>query len=432
MTDPRRAGAALFAVYAALYAVFLHLDWRRAELVLFVAAVPVFAALVLLLRRAPWTARTTLAVVFGGAVLLQVVALTAPPSTSDDVNRYIWDGRVQFDGIDPYSYPPQAPQLAHLRDPSLFPTGRTDCPWPIPDGCTVINRPSVRTVYPPAAQLVFDGTRAVTFGHGGVRAFQVLAVLGVLAVAGLLALLLTRTRRPVWPVAIWAWSPLAVLDYANNAHLDWAAALLGVGALAVSSRGRSASSGVLVALATLTKLYPALLIPSLLRRRPWVVIVAGLATGVLLYLPHVVAVGADVVGYLPGYLGEEGYDSGSRLLLLGLVLPHPLDTVVGGLLVAGTAVWALRRTDPDAPEQSAVVVLGVAFLVTTPGYSWYSGLLLALIVLARRYEWLPVAFAPGLAYLLGRGIPLATTGYALAGVSVAAVLLWRRRVGEPV
>ena len=72
------------------------------------------------------------------------------------------------------------------------------------------------------------------------------------------------------------------------------------------------------------------------------------------------------------------------------------------------------------------MVVGVAFLVATPAYGWYAGLLLALCVLSRRLEWLPVAFAPCIVYLLRTEVThdsLPATGvYALAGLATASLL----------
>src|SRR5438128_3444001 len=62
-----------------------------------------------------------LALILGTAVLLRLIALAAPVFLSDDINRYIWDGRVQAAGINPYRFIPTDPELARLRDPLIFP-----------------------------------------------------------------------------------------------------------------------------------------------------------------------------------------------------------------------------------------------------------------------------------------------------------------------
>ncbi len=416
---------ALFAVYAVLFATLFHRSGDYVAILLVITSSVLFLMLLALLRKSRLGRRAESGALLGGSALLQLIALTKAPTTSDDVYRYIWDGRVQLSGTDPYAYAPQAPQLDHLRDGLLFgPTSH--CAYQIPGSCTAINRPAVHTIYPPVAQLFFDLVRLLSFGgHGGVRPFQIAAAVGVVAMSALLLRDLRRRGRPTWWVAVWAWSPLVVIEYGNNAHIDWLAALFGVTAIVIARSGRAVWVGVLLSAATLTKLYPAVLAPALLRRRPLVVAAAAVVVGVVAYLPHVFAVGLRVIGYLPGYLREEGYDSGRRSLLLGAILPHPFDTVAGALIIAGVAWWVWRHTDPLAPEQTAIVMVGSAFLVTTPSYGWYAGLLLALVVVSQCYEWLPVVLAPMLTYHAG-GVVAGTTIYGVAALLTLALNSYRR------
>jgi hypothetical protein len=166
--------------------------------------------------------------------------------------------------------------------------------------------------------------------------------------------------------------------------------------LALSTR-RTATAGVLAGAAIATKLYPALILPSMLRRRPLVVVGAAIGTVALSYVPHVAAVGAKVIGYLPGYLREERYANGQRFLLIPA---GRASTALAVLVLLAVAAWVARRSDPDRPEATAVVLAGAAILVATPSFGWYCGLLLALIVLSGQIAWLPVALAPGLWYLV--------------------------------
>jgi hypothetical protein len=169
------------------------------------------------------------------------------------------------------------------------------------------------------------------------------------------------------------------------------------------------------------KLYPALVLPALMRRRPWLVGTSAVATVVLVYLPHVVAVGRGVIGYLPGYLREDGYNSGRRLILVGTFLPHPADTVVALLVLAVAAWWTWRRSDPSAPEQTATIMTGIAFLVIAPSDGWYAAMLIALAIMSARYEWTILALAPSFVYLTS----LALLSYTLAAIGTAVA--WRLR-----
>lgn len=349
----------------------------------------------LLLSRAELRPRTVILLVLGVSAALQALALTRLPRTSNDVLRYIWDGKVQLAGIDPYRYAPTAPQLIPLHEPLLF--SNVGCP--VPTGCALLNRPEVHTIYPPVAQAAFDLVRLVTLGgHGGERGFQLAASIGVLVIT---ALLLRRRAMPLWAAAAWGWCPIVVSEFGNNAHIDWLAILLSLLAIGAFTAARPAWAGAWLGAAIATKLYPALLLPSLLKRHPMRVLGVASLVVVVGYLPHVLAVGGAVIGYLPGYLNEEGYSTGERLLLLGRVLPHPLDSVVGFLLLAAVAGWCYRRSDPRRPEMTAVVMCGLTFVIVTPSYGWYGGFLLALVAMTGSWQWLPIAFAPSATYLYG-------------------------------
>ncbi|HNC73376.1 MAG TPA: hypothetical protein PK362_00620, partial [Elusimicrobiota bacterium] len=81
----------------------------------------------------------SLGLILAAGVLFRLTAFLSPPSLSDDIYRYLWDGRVQAAGHNPYRFAPDAPELASLRNAEH----------------TGINHKSVPTIYPPLAQAVF-------------------------------------------------------------------------------------------------------------------------------------------------------------------------------------------------------------------------------------------------------------------------------------
>ena len=151
------------------------------------------------------------------------------------------------------------------------------------------------------------------------------------------------------------------------------------------------------------------------------------AAGTLLaaYLPQLLIVGTLVVGYLPGYVLEEG--GRNRSAVLRLVLPEaavPVATVLG---LAAVGAWALWSSHPDQPATTGVVLLGTVLLLTTPSYPWYSLPLVALCVMARRLEWLAVAVAGYVAYAGVRLPPTTGLAYLAAAVFVLGAAQRRRR-----
>ncbi|MFF8828479.1 glycosyltransferase 87 family protein [Streptomyces sp. NPDC015131] len=381
------------------------------------------------LRGAP--ARHVTLLVLAGGVAVAAAGLVAAPRTSTDSFRYAWDGRVQAAGVSPYDHAPADPALAALRDDWLFPPG-ADCGRvpgvsPLPGGgCTRINRPLVHTVYPPAGEAYFllvhglspDGVRHKAFQAGG----------ALLALATTLVLLrFARRRGDPRHAAWWAWCPAVAVEAVNNAHADVLAVLLSVAALTLTARGRAAG-GALLGLAIAAKLLPAVLLPGALSgvrraRDAAAVLLPAAAVLTVLYLPYVLLSDASVLGYLAGYAQEEGYQdaaSGNRYALLRLILPDSwaLPAVLAGTAAAG--LYAIRRGDPERPWSGALLVTGAVFLLTTPGYSWYALLLVALVALDGRWEWLGVAVAGAAAYLLPR--EWSGAGTAMYGAALLAVL----------
>jgi hypothetical protein len=400
-----------------------------------------FAAGALLVRRLPM--RYAIGLIVAGGAILPLAASASPPRSSDDLYRYLWDGRVQAAGIDPYWYAPAATELVGFRDDHLWPDRSNWCVTaeaaaaaaePLTPGCTLINRPTVHTVYPPAAQAYFLAVHWLSPPGSRHRPLQLAAALLALATTGILLrglqLAGADPRMAVW----WAWCPAVAYEAGNNAHVDVLAAMLtGLGLLCLvraRATATTATGSVLIGLAIATKITPALVVPAVLRRRPVFVVTAVAATVAAVYLPHVLAVGTSVVGYLPGYLAEEGYATGTRFGLLTWLVPDAWAAPVAVAALAAAAYVAVTRTDPDRPWHSAALTTGTALLVAAPSYPWYSVLLVLLVGLGARPEWLAVAVAGYLPqhawHLHLAGSTAQRLGYGLAFAAVVLGWLVRR------
>ncbi|HUR73557.1 MAG TPA: glycosyltransferase family 87 protein [Sporichthya sp.] len=450
------AGAALAALVGAQVAALRiglpdDADGRRLLLCYALGAVA-FVAGAWLVRGLP--TRRSLQVAVAGGVLLQAVAVCYSPTTTDDYWRYLWDGKVQAAGIDPYGYAPLDPALADLRDAELFPPdsrtpvetagaqaeGRTDhCTIRgVPHDCTEINRPNVHTIYPPVAEAAFLGMHYLSPDTHRVVAFQIAMGLLALGVAAALIWALRRSDRDPRGVVWWTWCPVVWLECANNAHIDVLGVLLLVLALGVlthhqvTSR-RLGSGGALFGAAVAVKLVPVLVAPVLLFRRGHLVLAAATGVFVAGYLPHLLFVGTDVLGYLPGYLQEEGYSGEERFGVVRLLVPDRAAPAVAVLIGATIAAWVLRRAvvraRPDAED--ALLLVGAAFVLVGPSQTWYGLIVVALAVLVNRPEWLALAAAAYPVYQAGHlGVDnseMQQRAYLPAALFVAAVTLLRRR-----
>ncbi|MFB7176221.1 glycosyltransferase 87 family protein [Streptomyces sp. NPDC056257] len=406
-----------------------------------------FAVALAALRRVP--ARHVAWLITAGAVAVTVTGLVGPPRTSTDSYRYAWDGRVQSAGFSPYDHTPQDPALARLRDPWLFPTAAA-CAGPDLAGvphtggtahCTRINRPAVHTIYPPVAEAYFLVVDQLSPPGSRHKPLQIGAGLLSLGVTGATLMVLRRRGGDLRKAAYWAWCPAVPIEAVNNAHVDVLGVLLAVAGLGlVSARAmtRRAAGGLLIGAAIATKLMPAVVLPGALSgvrrvRDAAAVLLPAASFAVLAYLPYVLLSHGSVFGYLGGYVQEEGYEdpsAGSRYSLLRLVLPDSWAFPVLVAVVAGVSLYVMWRGDPRRPWSGALLVTGWAFALLTPGYSWYALLLVALVALDGRWEWLGFAFAGAAVYVLGATFghqaALSNIAYGAAAALVLA-MTWLRR-----
>jgi len=396
---------------------FAHADRGRA-LAAIGAGWVVLALALLALRRVP--ERAVVPLVVAGSVAVGLAALTGPPNLSTDSARYAWDGIVQDAGTSPYAYVPTDDALAPLRTDWLFPTpsgtdadGVAVCPaeridptTSVPSGeplCTAINRSHVPTIYPPVAEAWFAAVRAPVPASAAYWPLQVGGFAVSLAITGGLLVALRRRGLGARWAAVWGWCPFVASEAVTNSHVDVLGAGLVLAATLASTRPagtrRALTTGALLGLAVATKLVPAIAGPPLLRRDGWRTAGVALATFVLVYVPYVAGAGTGVLGFLPGYLDEEGYDSGNRFALLGF-LPGTTATVVAVALLGVLVAWCWWRADPDAPWHAQVVLVGGTLLLVSPSNAWYALLLVPLVALSHRWEWLvvPAALAVGELY----------------------------------
>jgi alpha-1,6-mannosyltransferase len=354
--------------------------------------------------------RGALVVILAGALLMRLALLFVEPYLSTDIYRYIWDGRVQAAGINPYRYKPAAPELAHLRDAAIYPR---------------INRADTAvTIYPPMAQAIF---LAVTrFGESvlamklGLLAFEAATVAAIIA-------LLRRLGRPATRVVAYAWHPLAVWEIAGSGHIDGAMCTLLVAGLLLYIYGRTLLAGVAVTLGAMVKPTALLALPVLWRPWDWRLPLVVLLTAVLAYVPFLSA-GTGVLGYLAGYIEEEGLASGRGFNVLWLMerftgpVPGAVRVYVAAAAVVmiGLAVAVAFRRDRSPATAIAGLswLLAVFLTLASPHYPWYFLALVPLLAIhASAAAWVLTLACP----LLYESV--AGTGWPAYDLRIAAFTL---------
>ena len=409
----------------------------------------VTGALWLLFGLAYWLLRrvrgkAVVALILAGSTLIGGAAMVGPPNTSTDSARYAWDGIVQNNGISPYAFTPADDRLDSLRPDWLFPASQTTADgqeacvgeriasaYKTDSGdllCSALNRTTVPTIYPPASEIFFAGVRFLT---GPEPAYWPLQLAGLLLSVGTTVLLLVGMhRRGLDPrnAALWAWCPLVATEAITNSHVDMLGVIFVVAAAFLVSTGKVWRGGVMLGIAIGTKLIPVLAAPALLKRGGWRMVTASILSFALLYLPYVLATGIGVLGYLPGYLSEEGYQDGSRFALVSLVAPGESAVIVAALILVVVAVLVIVKTDQNQPWVGQLVMIGATLLVLSPRYPWYALLLLPFVALSGRWEWLLVPMALTLR-LLVPSVELTQTSIAISVLVITLVSLHRAGPG---
>lgn len=422
------------------------------HLSLFVAAGLAWAALLLLLPRIP-VRRSDGAVLLVAALALRAAAWLAPPAHSDDVFRYAWDGRVARAGIDPYRFPPAAPELAAVRDggavlPGDFPAYERESARATSGRAIFerINNRDLPTIYPPGAQLLFRAAASLPLPP--IAALKLLLGACDLALLALLwRWLLRRGSDPRWAAA-WGLSPLVAVELGQSAHLD-ALPLLGVAAALFAWEGaRPLLAGAWVGVATAAKW---IALPLLAFLRSPRTALGALAVLALLALPYRDA-GVAMLGssgeFARRWRSNDGayaliHAGAERAVCAALHAPFspkddgsppcdkPLDiwphwdlaaaisgrtyraalypdelaafagrVVVALGLGALLLVLALRRVEALA---AAEWLFGALLLFTPALKPWYVTWLLPFVALRRRRAWLALAVLAPLSY-----VPLVT------------------------
>jgi hypothetical protein len=319
--------------------------------------------------------RGGLILILAMAIAMRLLVVGEDPLLSTDIYRYVWDGRVQGAGINPYAFVPADEALKSLRDSAIYPN---------------INRADYAvTAYPPVAQMFF---LAVTRVSETVTAMRLAMVGCEIAVVAVLIDLLRRVRLPATAVVAWAWHPLAIWEIANNGHADaLMVALLMIGVW-VLVRSRRIAGAVAVALATLVKPYAVVVLPAFWRPWDWRAPAAAVATAILCYLPYAGA-GSGVLGFVTtsGYLSEEGFTDGGGYWLVALVraatghIPGLTIAYVSfsAAIMAWLALRALSRaheTPREILEHVGMLLMAALFLLS-PSYPWYVLAVVPFIVL---------------------------------------------------
>lgn len=373
---------------------------------------------------------------FGSAIFFRLLLLFAPPQLSDDVYRFIWDGRLVAHGFNPYLYVPS--QILHSDvaiiaglDETLF---------------RRLNSPNYFTVYPPLNQALF---RLAAWSSGGDRFWNVMwlrvpILLSEIGTLWLMPKLLRRLNLNPNLALLYGLNPLVVIELTGNLHFEGVVIFLVLLALRWFTQDRFVGSAGALALAIGTKLLPLLLLPLIVRQSGgpkgllYVVLVSGLTA--LLFVPFADSnLVRNVFSSLNLYFQKFEFNASVYYVLrtLGYSIKgyNTIERVGLGLSVATTlgVLWLAFQTRfrllSDNVATRVLTTLTLYYALATTVHPWYVTSLVAVAVFTPfRYPLVWSALVP-LSYFTYRTLPyrenLWLTAVEYVTVAVVGLLEWR-------
>jgi hypothetical protein len=349
----------------------------------------------------------------------------------DDVWRYLWDGHVWANSLDPFRSAPVDARLDYLAASASSGASAASSPWQ--DIRDNINHAQIPTIYPPLAQVVFRLSHAIA--PGSVIVLKTILVGFDLSTILLVYLALRKLEsHPAWLV-LYAWNPLLIKVVAGSGHVDVLAGTFLALTAYLLLRREYLPAALALAGAALVKLAPLVLLPFLAKRIGWrrslVVPLLILAA----YLPFLHSGWAVFAGLSKFAQGWE-FNSAFFLLMRSLARPFATDPefvarVVGVLAILFCVVWFWRRDDghPATFPHVASYMLGALILFSPTVMPWYLVWLLPLAVLSQATIWIYFTGVVCLAFFVMVNGTLRTSVLALeyGVVLTIALLSWFSR-----
>jgi alpha-1,6-mannosyltransferase len=283
------------------------------------------------------------------AAVWHVAFLRMPSGADDDIHRYVWDGRLQRLGYNPYLVVPSDPAVNWLHTPET----------------RNLNNPNLPSPYPPGAQLFFRTITAIQESTFALKAAFVVCEFGIVFV---LLDLFRCTRQGAHRVLAFAWNPLLAVEVAGSGHIDIVGALLLVVSAAALVRRWRATAAVALGLAIAVKFLPVVLLPLYWKRvRVRDTALAAAAVGVL-YVPFLNH-GRIPIGSLGTYVQTFRFN-GPVFAALDQVVPPQLLVGLAVLVGLVTATW-LRSAAPEWSPGAFAWPMAACFLCAPVVFPWY-------------------------------------------------------------
>jgi hypothetical protein len=314
----------------------------------------------------------SLLIVFGLGFRISLIAVS--PTASDDIYRYVWDGKVQAHGYNPYRYPPDSPALEALHSPSLP---------------AEVNFPYLRTIYPPLAEWSFWLTYSLV--GESISGFKAVALVAECVTIALLLSLLRVLSLPVKFIALYLLCPLPIMQFMVDGHVDAIGLPLLLSFVLLWTKGKKLPSYLALGMSIISKLFPLVLLPAVMSAEKGKnrILAAFIPIGLLVgtYLPYFLLNGAPLESFTLFSMNWASNASFFELAYMLLSNNHSARLVVMALL--GLFLAYIYLSNRPMVQKLYLSVLGF-FLLSPTVHPWYVTWLALLLPLTAR--WSGIAF----------------------------------------
>lgn len=323
--------------------------------------------------------RTEIFALFAIAILLRLVLLPAPPS--DDIHRYLWEGKLVSEGVSPYSLRGDHPDLEPYRDEQ----------W------ALMNNKDKRTAYPPGSLLAFAAVSSLSYHPFAFKLAFTFLDLGVIAIV---LVLLNRRKLPLRNAAFYALNPVVLVSFAAEAHFD-VLMLLGLAATALCvEKKRWLWAGCFLAIAAQMKFIALLALPLLLWKGKFKASIGFLATATILSIPFLSSLPQLIEG-LYSFGTQRDFNGlpnliGNRFDLSRDNLRLPIQALFASLVIWR---WVKYRGQDDWHLHWLALCGGLLLLAPTVHF-WYLTWIALPLALAPSLLWVALSITQGFYFLV--------------------------------
>ncbi len=322
------------------------------------------------------------------SILFRIILLPSPPSLSDDIYRYLWDGRVQSHGINPYKYPPNSDKLAFLKD----------------EYADKVNEPTRPTIYPPLAQIV--SLAGVNISYTVTFMKLIYVIFDILLIFVIYKILLFRGDN-ILKVIIYAWNPVAVIEFASNGHNDSMAIFFLFLSFYLAMKDRPFLSVSSLSFSVLSKYTPMILLPFYYKKIDKRAILLFPLIIIVLFWPYRNGI-EELLGGIKIYSHLQKFNDSIFYILHSIFLHYLKDyynpwhlamidskMVIVVILISVFMYLFIKNKEL---EWSAYIIIGLFIILSFQVQPWYLMWILPFVCIYRGRAWIVLTSLIPLSY----------------------------------